>query len=124
MGIPTLNKNYIAETAIKKCRIVAFGSSEGRVIHATSATEKSMGISMELDADLGDRVDVTRAGIADVEYGGNVAAGDELTADAEGRAVVAAPGAGSNVRIVGIAEYDGVLGDIGAALIGCGSMQG
>lgn len=124
MGTPTLNKNYVAEAAVKKCRIVAFGSSEGQVVHAASATAKSMGVSMELDADLGDRVDITRAGIADVEYGGTIAAGDELTADAEGRAVVAAPGAGANVRIVGVAEYDGVSGDIGALLIGCGSMQG
>lgn len=124
MGTPTLNKNYTAESAVTKFRIVAFGSSEGQVIHAASATAKSMGVSMELDADLGDRVDIARAGIADVEYGGTIAAGDVLTADSEGRAVVAAPGAGANVRIAGIAEYDGVTGDIGAMLVGCGFMQG
>ena len=60
MGNPTLNKNYTAETAVTKFRIVMFGSAEGQVVHADSATAKSIGVSMELDADAGDRVDVTR----------------------------------------------------------------
>ncbi len=124
MGNPTLNKNYTAEAAVKKHRIVQFGSADGQVIYADSATAKSIGVSMELDADAGDRVDVTRTGMPEVEYGGTIAAGDLLTSDAEGRAVVAAPGAGANARVIGIAEHAGVLGDIGCMALGFGSLQG
>lgn len=124
MGNPTLNKNYTAEAAVKKHRIVKFGAADGQVLHADSSTAKSIGVSMELDADAGDRVDVTRTGMPEVEYGGNVAAGDLLTSDAEGRAVVAGPAAGTNARIVGIAECSGVLGDIGCIALGYGSLQG
>ncbi len=124
MGNPTLNKNYTAETAVKKHRIVAFGSVSGAVIHADSATAKSIGVSMELDADAGDRIDVTRTGMPEVEYGGTVAAGDLLTSDAQGRAIVATASAGANIRVVGIAECAGVVGDIGGMALGFGSLQG
>jgi hypothetical protein len=124
MGNPTLNKNYTAEAEVKKHRIVKFGAADGQVIYADSATAKSIGVSMELDSDAGDRVDVTRTGMPAVEYGGTVAAGDLLTSDAEGRAVVAAPSTGGNMRIIGIAEHAGSVGDIGCMALGFGSMQG
>lgn len=124
MANPTLSKNYTAETAVKKNRIVAFGTAEGSVIHATAATDKAIGVSLELDAAAGERVDVVRTGIADVEYGGTVAVGDLLTSDSDGCAVVAAPAAGENARVVGVAEHAGLAGDIGAVLISCGSLQG
>lgn len=124
MANPTLNKNYTAETAVKKNRIVIGGTSAGSVIQASAATDSAMGVSLELDAAAGERVDVVRTGIADVEYGGTVAVGDLLTSDSDGCAVVAAPAAGANVRIIGIAEYAGLDGDIGAVLISCSSLQG
>ncbi|REM14738.1 DUF2190 domain-containing protein, partial [Mycobacterium tuberculosis] len=72
----------------------------------------------------GDRIDGVRLGIAEVEYGGAVAAGDPLTSDASGRAIVAAPAAGANARLVGFAEVAGVLGDIGSVFISPCVMQG
>ena len=60
----------------------------------------------------------------EVEYGGTVAAGDLLTSDAQGRAVIASPASGTNARIVGIAEYSGALGDIGVIDLSLGSLQG
>ena len=124
MGNPTLNKNYTAEAEVKKHRIVKFGAADGQVIYADSATAKSVGVSMELDSATGDRVDITRTGMPEIEYGGTVAAGDFLTSDATGRAIVAAPAGGANVRTIGIAEYAGVVGDIGAVALGFGSLRG
>ncbi len=72
----------------------------------------------------GDRIDVVRTGIAEVEYGGTIAAGDLLMSDASGRAIVAAAAAGSNVRFMGVAEVAGVIGDIGSLMLEPGSFQG
>lgn len=120
-----LKKAYSAEAAIGAYRIVKFGAADGGVLVSAAAADKHIGVNDRLAAAVAtDRVEVTRSGIAEVEYGGNVAAGDLLTSDASGRAVVAAPAAGANVRIVGVAEVAGVLGDIGSMQIQLGSFQG
>ena len=59
-----------------------------------------------------------------MEFGGTVARGAPVTADASGKAVAAAPAAGSNVRIIGFAEVSAVAGDIAPVLIAPGVMQG
>lgn len=126
-----LSKNYRAEAGITQYRIVRFGAADGGVLQAAASTDKLIGIakgmgiaSREAPFAAGDFIDVTRAGIEEVEYGGNVAAGDLLTADAQGRAITAAPGAGVNAWIVGQAEVAGVLGDIGKCLVAPGRIQG
>lgn len=120
-----LNKNYSGEAAIPSYRIVKFGAADGGVLLAAAATDKLIGVSGRIPfAVAGDRGDICRIGISEVEYGGTVAAGDPLTSDATGRAVVAAPAAGSNVRIIGFAEVAGVVGDIGSLYISPCSLQG
>lgn len=52
------------------------------------------------------------AGKGKVILGGTVAAGDPLTSDASGLAVVAAPAAGVNNDIIGFALEAGVSGDL------------
>ena len=96
-----LQKSYTAEAAVAAYRIVKLGAAVAN-----------------------DRIDIVRSGISEVEYGGTIAAGDLLTADASGRAIVATAGAGTNVRVIGVAEVAGVLGDIGSLLIDPGSFQG
>ncbi len=121
----TLSKTYIAAAVILPYRIVRFTANDGEVITASAATDKLIGVSDRVSAVvIGDRLDIGRAGIVEVEYGGAVATGDALTSDAQGRAIVAAPAAGNNVRIIGHAEVLGVAGDIGSMLIAPGSMQG
>lgn len=120
---PGLIKTYVAAAAVTKRRIVKL-TADGQVAQGAAASDKVVGVSQELDAALGERVDVAHTGLSDVEYGGNVAVGDPLTSDASGRAVVAAPAAGANMRIIGFAQLAGVLGDIGAVLIEPGFMQG
>lgn len=120
-----LNKSYTAEGVIPPYRIVKFGAADGGVLVAAAATDKLIGVTGRLGlAAIGDRGDVGRLGIDEVEYGGAVASGDPLTSDAVGRAVVAAPAAGANVRIIGFAEVAGVLGDIGSLYISPCSLQG
>jgi len=120
-----LIKNYTAEAAIGAYRIVKFGAADGGVLVAAAAGDKVIGINDRLAAAVaGDRIDVIRSGIAEVEYGAAVAAGDLLMSDASGRAIVAAAAAGTNVRVIGMAEVAGVLGDIGSCMVEPGTFQG
>lgn len=124
MGTPTLIRNYDAEANVSPHRVVKFGATDGSVLHATGATDRGIGITAELPANAGERVDVVRSGIADVEYGATVVRGAKLVSDATGRVVTAAPAAGANVEVIGIAEVSGVLGDIVPLFISPGVMQG
>lgn len=122
----TLTKNYYAGAAIAKRRIVKFGAADNQVIlgAGSAVTEFLIGVATEIDAATGEPIDVIRAGIADVEYGGTVTRGQPLTSDATGRAIAAAPGAGVNFRTIGFAEVSAVIGDVGPAQIIPGIMQG
>lgn len=120
-----LTKSLEATAAVAKRRLVKFGAADGAGVPATDGTAFIVGVSSEVDTAIGERISVHSIGnIADVEYGGAVTRGDPLTADAQGRAVTAAPAAGANVYIVGYAEVSGVLGDIGSAYVQPGRIQG
>lgn len=120
-----LDKCYTADAAIAPYRIAKFGAADGNVAQGAAATDLLIGVVGRVAvAAAGDRVDVSRSGIREVEYGGAVARGDQLTSDANGKAITAAPTAGANVRTIGTAEVSGVLGDIGSLLIVPGVMQG
>lgn len=123
---PTDIKGYLAGAAITKRRILKFGASDGLLVMSAGAgaAEFSVAVSTEVDATIGEPVDAIRAGLADVEYGGTVVRGAPLTSDATGRAVTAAPAAGTNNRIIGFAEVSGVVGDIGTVYVNPGFMQG
>jgi hypothetical protein len=111
-------KTYTAEGAIGKYLIVKFGANDGGALQATASSEKFLGISRDLSVTAAnitageDRIDVVRDGITPVILGGTVTRGDRLTADANGKAITAAPGAGVNMETVGTAEISGVAGDI------------
>lgn len=117
-------KNYTAEAAVEKRRIVKFGTADGQVVKGAASTDFLVGVTTEVDAAIGEPCDVIRAGLADVVYGGAVTRGDMLTSDANGKAVAAAPGAGVNARVIGVAEISGVLDDIGVVSINPGRIQG
>lgn len=120
-----LQKGYTATAAISARRIVKFGAADGTVVTATDGSAPLIGVQSELDCDSGDRASVAMVGnIEDVVFGGNVTRGDPLTADATGRAVVAAPAAGANAYIIGFAEVSGVANDIGTVIINPGRIQG
>lgn len=89
MRTETLIKTYEADAAIVKYRIVKHGDADGDVAQAAASHDALIGIADRLGAAAADRVEIVRAGIAEVEYGGTVARGDLLTSDANGKAVVA-----------------------------------
>lgn len=124
MSNPGFTKTYVAEAAIAGRRFVKFGTADRQVLAAAAATDAIMGVSERLDAAAGERLDVVKSGLAEIEYGGPVTRGDPLTADSEGRAVKANPVAGINNQIGGWAEVSGALGDFGQVFIALSRIQG
>lgn len=103
----------IAGAVIAPRRIVKFSAAK-TVIQAAAATDSLIGVSDSLGAAAGERVEVYTSGPGvEIEVGGNIARGAEITSDAVGRAVTAAPAAGATCRIIGIAMDTYVLGDVG-----------
>ncbi len=106
---PTFIKGYRADTVIAPYRFLAYSPDAGGVIQSTNAADAKMGLSDSLGADEGQQADVIRQGIGEVEYAANIAPGDPLTSDADGKAVVAAAGDPYSAR----AEEEGTAGVIG-----------
>jgi hypothetical protein len=124
MSAPGLAKAVVANGAVPKYTIVKLGAA-GIATVAAAATDKLMGVSQDVTAATGERFDAQVTGIAWCTAGGVFAEGDPLTSDASGRAVVAAPAAGSNVRLIGYAtEAATALGDVVNILLAPGVMQG
>lgn len=121
---PGMAKNFKAEAAVTRRRFVKFGAADTAVVQAAASADSIFGVSSEIDAAIGEPCDVFLSGLPEIEYGGNVTRGDLLTADAQGRAVVAAPAAGVNARTGGVAMVSGVVGDIGLICLSPGRVQG
>lgn len=125
MAIEGITKTYKAGAAITKYRIVKFGADDDHVVQAAAVSDSILGVADSLGEDTTEGpVDIILDGIANVEYGGNITRGAKLTTDANGKAVAAAPAAGTNNQIIGIAMLSGVSGDIGKVLIQQGTVQG
>lgn len=108
----TFVKAYTAGGAINANSIVKYGASDYAVLQSGAVSDHNMGITTEVATVSGDRVDVVLGGIADLKLGGTVTRGDRITSDASGNGVTAAPAAGTNNWIVGIAVISGVSGDL------------
>lgn len=121
---PGLIKNYVAEGAVTKRRIVMHGTADGQAALADGSTAKLLGVSTDIDSADTARVDVQLSGQVEIEFGGTVARGDWLTSDATGRAVAAAPGAGVNAEVIGKADVSGVIGDVASVNLSLGQIQG
>lgn len=124
MSKPTLLKSFTAGAAITAFRLVKLSAAE-TVIPSAAATDLFIGVANEVAAASGERQDVVLDGIAFVEAGAAVALGAYVGSDASGRGIPAAPGAGVNHRILGLAlEAAGAAGDVIRVLICPGSFQG
>lgn len=124
MKIPGITNAFKAGGAIPARRILKHGTANGEAVLAAAAGDSLIGVSTNVASVAGATVDVVRTGLAEVEFGGAVTRGAAVTSDANGRAVAAAPAAGSNVRILGFAEETCANGDIGTVLLSIGVMQG
>lgn len=116
-----LTKTYKTGGApVARRRIVKF-SADFTVAQASAAGDDLIGISDQAaDAPPNGRCDVNRDGLAEVLFGGTVARGKPVTADANGKAVLCDPAAGTSARFVGFAEVSAVSGDIGDVFISPG----
>ena len=113
-------KSYRATAAIAKHRLVrASDSADATITQAAGATDPIMGVHGSLPAAANDVTDVVCGGYATVEYGGDVTRGAPLTADAQGRAIVATT---AGQRLVGFAVLAGALGDLGTVHVQLGVM--
>lgn len=109
----SLARTYDAGGALPPRRIVKF-TGDDVVNLATAATDDAIGVTADVAVASGERVDVYRSGPVEIEVGGNIARGKDITADASGKAVQAAPGAGTSCRVVGGGGSRAyVAGDIG-----------
>jgi hypothetical protein len=119
-----LIKSYNAEGAINSYSLVKVGANDFGVLQAAAVSDKIIGVTREVATLSGEPVDVVHDGIANVRLGGTVARGDFLTSDASGNAVTAAPAAGTNNRVVGVARQSGVANDVIEVIIDLVSFQG
>ena len=113
---PLLDKNYAAGAAVAAYRIVKFGTSDDEVIQSAAATDQHIGVGPGFAVDSAERMDVTMVGIAEVELGGTVARGADVTANATGQGVAAA----ATNSIIGRALQSGVSGQIVPVLLSTG----
>ena len=99
-----LVKNLTASAAIAPYRIVAFDAAAETVSQAAAAGDRICGVSGVRGTEAADeRIDVYMDSVQTVEFGAPVAAGDPITADADGKAIPAAPAADTTIRIIGFA---------------------
>jgi hypothetical protein len=105
-------RSFRAAGVIGARKIVKFTSNRGEVALASAATDKLAGVADLGASEAGQIVDVAEGEYFEVVAGGAVAAGDMLTANADGAAVVAAAIAGQTVHVIGRAEVPAVAGDI------------
>ncbi len=104
--------------------IATFGADDDTLSVASGAANSLVGVFQSTTANPGDSVEVMVTGISSVVLGGNVTRGDYITSAANGSGVTAAPAAGANANVIGIALESGVSGDIIAVLLAPGRIQG
>lgn len=133
MATPDLILTYLAGAAVRSARIVKL-TADNTVVEAAgaAATEFQFGVSALIPDGAGgfrstvsgQDVDVVVTGVASLVLGGAVARGAMVTSDANGAGVTAAPGAGVNNRVIGVALQTGVAGDVIDLLLAPGQIQG
>ena len=101
-----------------------FGADDDTMSLAVAATDMLVGVFQHATSNGGDEVRIMLDGITKIKLGGTVTRGQPLTSDASGQAIAAAPAAGSNARIIGIALASGVSGDVITMLVSPSVMQG
>lgn len=100
-----------ADLSAKQFHIVKTTSTGVAAANATDLNQ--VGVLQDKPAAAGVPCNVRWAGSTKIALGGTVAAGDRLTSDANGKAIVAVTGK----QVVGIATVPGVSGDIGTMFI-------
>lgn len=104
-----LRQDFLAGATVNAYRIVKFSGTS--VIQGAAAADTLIGINQSPQAAAsGDQTMICLIGMGQVECGGVVAAGDLLTSDTVGRAVVSL--AAPTDRVIGVALAAGTLGTV------------
>lgn len=106
-----MTKTYLAGAACGAHLIVKVGADAAHVVHAAAATDLITGVSTDIASAADERIDVVHSGIAHVIAGGVIAAGKQVTSDADGKAVEAAPAATATDRVLGVALINATAAD-------------
>ena len=124
MSNPLLTKNYLAGAAISPFRIVKFSAAD-TVIPGAAVSDALVGIATDIGPASGELAEVVHFGLYFIEAGAAYAQGARLTTDSVGRGVAAAPAAGTNNSVIGIAVDAAVAaGDIVRVAIFPSQIQG
>jgi hypothetical protein len=115
-------KGYAASAAVAGKRFAKFAAADA-IAQAAASTDPIIGVT-DLGGAAGDMIDVTLLGPAKITCGGAVTRGNKLTADADGKAIPAAPAAGVNAQTGAFALSSGVAGDIIDVIVLPGAVQG
>jgi hypothetical protein len=108
MAVSSDFRGRVAEGAVGRYLILKPGTAANSCLVAAAATDKLLGTGDELAHVTGEMVDLNVSPIGKVVLGGTVAAGDALTSNASGQAIVTTT---TGNRIIGYAEIPGVAGD-------------
>ena len=126
-----LNKSYYSNYVIPPYTAVKFDTSQAAdyVMPAVAATDLIIGVVNELgftalDVTNGSNVDVVLDGIVQLSIGAAVIEGQRLTINASGQGILAAPAAGANAQVIGIALSSGSTSDVIPVLLRQSVMQG
>lgn len=121
---PLQHRSVLAQAAIAAFLIIKHGTVDNSAALATTSADLLIGASEALAKDVGEMVDYPTAGTGQVRLGAAVTRGQPITADAASKGIAAAPGAGTNARIIGFALQSGVLDDVIDYHIAPGVVQG
>lgn len=110
---------YTADIQVPRYRLVRPGTADLGITLATAATDAPLGVTTDIQSEIGESCDVFRNGIRPVVYGAAVTRGAFLTAGAGGKAV---PTTTQGDRYFGIAEMAGGVDDVGSIFICPGVM--
>ncbi len=117
-------KSLKAQGAVGKFLILKPGTADFTAVVASAATDLLIGTADGLDKADGEMVDMDVRPVAEVKLGAAVTRGQRLTANAAGKAIAAAPAAGANVQLIGIALKSGAADDVIPYLRNLSVMQG
>ncbi len=118
-----LNIPLVADTGGLTESLLVRATTGKKAATANGSTAAIIGVAL-YDAAAGQTATIQVSGVARVKLGGTVNAGDPITSNASGLGVTAAPAAGVNAYILGIALEAGVSGDLIDVLIAPGRIQG
>lgn len=102
---------FLAAADIEGYRIVTLHANDNSVVKAANGNAALRGVTQVEDVVAGKPVAVHAFGVNKVRAGAAFAKGSPLTADASGKAVLANPGAGVKVFIIGYAEQAATAAD-------------